>query len=96
MGRCNYPEGLAGNDIPLSARMMAIVDTYDAITSYRVYKKALTHEEAVSIILADSGKHFDPYIVNAFMKVQDKFKAICEKSETEGWLKSHEKKDSIK
>jgi len=68
-----YPQGLKGQDIPLSARIVALADVYDALTSKRVYKKAFTHEVARSIIEQEKGKHFDPNIVEAFSKCEDKF-----------------------
>lgn len=74
-----YPQGLSGIDIPLAARLMAIVDAYDAITSKRVYKEAISHEKAVSIITADSGKHFDPDVVIAFLALKEQFRSISEK-----------------
>ena len=61
-----YPEGLKGEEIPLPARIMAIADVYDAVTSKRVYKDAIPHDEAVQIILKDKGTHFDPDLVDAF------------------------------
>jgi putative two-component system response regulator len=73
-----YPEGLAGEDIPISARLMAVADVYDALVSARPYKKPMTHEQSSQIIIEGSGKHFDPDIVNAFIALQDKFKAIAE------------------
>jgi putative two-component system response regulator len=73
-----YPEGLAGEDIPVSARLMAVADVYDALVSARPYKKPMTHEQSAQIIIEGSGKHFDPDIVNAFIALQDKFKAIAE------------------
>lgn len=73
-----YPEGLAGEDIPISARIMAVADVYDALTSKRVYKEAFSHDESVEIILNDSGIHFDPGVVEAFIQLKDKFKAIAE------------------
>ncbi|WP_379133867.1 two-component system response regulator [Paenibacillus sp. sgz500958] len=74
-----YPEGLAGEQIPLSARLMAVADVYDALTSKRVYKEAMSHEQAVRIIENDAGIHFDPDIVQIFLKHQHKFKDISEK-----------------
>jgi len=68
-----YPYGLAGEDIPLQGRIMAIADVYDALVSERPYKKAFTHEEAVNIIVKDSGRHFDPVLVDCFVKVKDMF-----------------------
>jgi len=71
-----YPNGLVGIEIPLSARIFAVADAYDAITSKRPYKEALSHEEAVRRILLDSNKHFDPKIIIVFERIQDKFKLI--------------------
>lgn len=62
-----YPNGLAGDEIPLAARMMAIVDAFDAITSQRVYKPARTPEEALAILREDSGTHFDAELVELFI-----------------------------
>lgn len=72
-----YLEGLKGQEIPLEARIFALCDTYDAIRSKRPYKDALTHEEAVRRIVSDSGKHFDPDIVDAFSKIENEFAQIC-------------------
>jgi putative two-component system response regulator len=68
-----YPGGLAGEEIPLEGRIMAVVDVYDALVSERPYKKAFTHEDAVEIIRKDSGTHFDPKIVEAFLYVAKDF-----------------------
>ncbi|MGY1488249.1 HD domain-containing phosphohydrolase [Methylobacillus pratensis] len=73
-----YPDGLRGEDIPISARLMAIADVYDALISERVYKKAFDHEVAVQTILEGRGKHFDPDIVDAFMAVKDEFWRIAQ------------------
>lgn len=62
-----YPQGLSGEDIPLCARIMAIADVYDALTSKRCYKDALPQEEAVEIIKKESGSHFDPALVSVFL-----------------------------
>jgi response regulator RpfG family c-di-GMP phosphodiesterase len=72
-----YPFGLAGRDIPLSARIMAVADVYDALTSRRVYKAAFPHEKAVSIIQKDAGTHFDPDIVATFMEIHDQFATLA-------------------
>jgi len=69
-----YPYGKKKNEIPLQSRLMAIIDVYDALVSERPYKKAFTHEEAVSIISKDSGAHFDPEIVKVFMDINEKFR----------------------
>ena len=71
-----YPYGLKGEDIPISGRLMALVDVYDALVSKRVYKAALTHEAAVEIITGDRGIHFDPDVVDAFLEIQEWFKQI--------------------
>jgi putative two-component system response regulator len=73
-----YPHGLAGTDIPLSARIVAVADVFDALTSERVYKTAMSAEEARMLILAESGCHFDPEIVAAFIAQWDHFKAGAE------------------
>jgi putative two-component system response regulator len=69
-----YPLGLAGEDIPLQGRIMAIADVYDALISKRPYKKPLTHEEAVEIIVEGSGRHFDPILVLIFEQVCHQFR----------------------
>lgn len=68
-----YPEGLKGKEIPLEARIFALCDAYDAIRSKRSYKNVSTHEEAVKKIESDSGKHFDPDIVDIFLKCEKEF-----------------------
>lgn len=72
-----YPEGLAGDDIPVSARLMAIADVYDALISRRVYKPAMTHEQAVAIIREGRGEHFDPDITDAFIRIEGEIRAIA-------------------
>lgn len=74
-----YPQGLAGDDIPLSARLMALADVYDALISKRVYKPAFSHEKARGIILEGRGAHFDPQIVDAFLAVEDEVQRIAAK-----------------
>jgi HD-GYP domain-containing protein (c-di-GMP phosphodiesterase class II) len=64
-----YPRGLKGDQIPMVARIFAVADVWDAITSDRPYRKALTNEEALAYIKEQSGRHFDPQVVNAFLKV---------------------------
>jgi putative two-component system response regulator len=78
-----YPRGLAGEEIPLQGRMMAIADVYDALTSDRPYKKAYTHEEAVDIIARDKGKHFDPTLIDVFIDIADQFKKVAIQRELE-------------
>jgi putative two-component system response regulator len=72
-----YPEGARGDDIPISARLMAVADVYDALISRRVYKAGMPHEAATSIIVEGRGSHFDPDIVDAFVAIQDEFRAIA-------------------
>jgi putative two-component system response regulator len=72
-----YPQGLSGNAIPISARLMAVADVYDAIISQRVYKLGMSHAEAVEIIVEGSGTHFDPDIIDGFLKVRDEFQKIA-------------------
>ena len=74
-----YPEGLRGEAIPVSGRLMAIADVYDALISKRVYKPALSHQEACEIIKADRGSHFDPVLVDAFVEVSPEFAQIAER-----------------
>jgi putative two-component system response regulator len=71
-----YPIALTGNNIPLSARIVAIADVYDALTSKRVYKNAFNHDVAKSIITEESGSHFDPKVVTAFLAVEEEFMKI--------------------
>ena len=71
-----YPQGLTGEGIPLAARLMAVADVYDALVSKRVYKEAFSHEEAVRIIKAESARHFDPAVVEAFLRAEQDFQAI--------------------
>ncbi|MBN1797404.1 MAG: HD domain-containing protein [Spirochaetales bacterium] len=71
-----YPAGLYGEKIPLSARLIALCDVYDALVSNRPYKKAVSHEEAVKIITGEKGKTFDPAIVDVFMKIHARFNEI--------------------
>jgi putative two-component system response regulator len=68
-----YPRGLKGEHIPLSARILAIADVYDALTSKRVYKKAFTHDQARKIIVEECVSHFDPEVFNAFQYLEEQF-----------------------
>lgn len=72
-----YPQGLAGDAIPISARLMAVADVYDALISRRVYKPGMPHEEAVDIIRQGGGWHFDPDVCAAFLSATEQFKAIA-------------------
>jgi len=71
-----YPYGLKGTDIPLHGRIIAIIDVYDALISKRPYKEPLSNEEAVKIILSNSGTQFDPKIVEVFVAVQEQLKEV--------------------
>ncbi len=73
-----YPLGLSGREIPLSARIMAIVDVYDALRSKRIYKEPYSHEESIRIIQDGMGKDFDPEITDVFLKNESAFKHIYE------------------
>lgn len=71
-----YPTKLSGTDIPLCARIISVVDVYDALTSIRCYKSAFSHEESLGIILEGKGTQFDPDIVDIVMEIADIFKDI--------------------
>jgi len=81
---CGYPLGLAGEDIPLAARIVALVDSYDTLTSDRPYKEAVPHAEAVQRLAVDSGKHFEPAIVDAFLAWHADFESIRQEVSTAG------------
>lgn len=72
-----YPQGLAGDEIPLAARLMAVADVYDALISRRVYKDGMPHEKALQIIRDGRGNHFDPDILDAFMEIEETIRAIA-------------------
>ncbi|HEX7520147.1 MAG TPA: CHASE2 domain-containing protein [Candidatus Deferrimicrobium sp.] len=72
-----YPNGLSEEAIPLPGRLMAVADAYDAIISPRVYKPALSHEEAVRDMIENRGTHFDPDVVDAFLEVHEEFREIA-------------------
>lgn len=73
-----YPYGLAGEEIPLSARIMAVADVFDALVSERCYKKPFPFEKAMEIIEKDAGTHFDPQVAEAFLLAKDEVKAIAD------------------
>lgn len=73
-----YPQNMAGDNIPISARIMALADVFDALISPRVYKAAMSYEEARNVILEGRGKHFDPDIVDCFIQ---NFSTFCEIAE---------------
>jgi putative two-component system response regulator len=72
-----YPTGLKGDEIPISGRLMALADVYDALISKRVYKPPFPHEKAVEIIVEGKGNHFDPDIVDAFIELENTFRNIA-------------------
>jgi putative two-component system response regulator len=72
-----YPQGLAGDAIPLSARLMAVADVYDALISKRVYKEAFSHEQSIDMMLAERGRHFDPDVADALQAVAETFRDIA-------------------
>lgn len=72
-----YPQGLAGEAIPVSARLMALADVYDALISRKIYKEPMPHEQAVDVIMQVRGKHFDPDVVDAFLELQPQFRSIA-------------------
>ena len=73
-----YPDGLAGDAIPISARLMAVADVFDALISQRVYKPAMGYDKARGIIAEGRGKHFDPDVADAFLAGFDDFVVIAE------------------
>lgn len=73
-----YPQGLKGEAIPLSARLMAVADVYDALISRRVYKPPFPHAQAVKLITEGAGRHFDPVLVQVFLDVEDEFLRIAQ------------------
>jgi putative two-component system response regulator len=72
-----YPYGIAGDDIPIPARLMAVADVYDALTSRRAYKEGMSHESAVQIMIENRGTHFDADMLDAFVDIQEEFSAIA-------------------
>lgn len=78
-----YPHGLKGNDIPISARVMAVADVYDALMSKRPYKEPISHTETLQIIKDGAGQHFDPMVVKAFLENHEEFNNIAKKFKDE-------------
>jgi response regulator RpfG family c-di-GMP phosphodiesterase len=72
-----YPFGFSGDDIPLSARLVTLADVYDALTSTRVYKEAMSHEHARDQIAQASAGQFDPAVVEAFLAVEARFRQVA-------------------
>ncbi len=83
-----YPRGLAGQAIPLSARIVALADAYDALTSKRVYKDAFTHDKARAAVIKGRGTHFDPDVVDAFLANETKFVAVQQTLSDEATLQT--------
>ncbi|MDR0303304.1 MAG: response regulator [Chitinispirillales bacterium] len=75
-----YPRGISGDEIKLSARIAAVADVFDALTSARPYKRPFTSQEAFEILYRDSGTHFDPYLIEIVKKCENDFVSIIEKS----------------
>jgi putative two-component system response regulator len=76
-----YPRGVAGKDIPLSARILSIVDVYDALVSTRVYKEAFSYDDAIKIITDGKGTQFDPVVTDALLSIQDEFLKVSEENQ---------------
>lgn len=74
-----YPAGLAGDDIPVSARLMAVSDVFDALMSRRIYKDAMTFENVTVFLIEERGKHFDPAVVDAYLATREEFADIADK-----------------
>ena len=72
-----YPAGLRGENIPLSARIMAIADVFDALISKRCYKEAMSFEEALKVIEGEAGEHFDPNLVSVFLRHKEEYRSFC-------------------
>ena len=73
-----YPCGLKGDEIPLSARIMAVADVFDALVSKRVYKPGMPFEEAMERVRNDAGSHFDPVVVKAFLNAEEQVRQVTE------------------
>lgn len=78
-----YPDGLSGEDIPLGARILTVVDCFDALTSDRPYRRRLTDDEAAAMLMAESGTHFDPMVVDAFVPIIPALRAIISEDATD-------------
>lgn len=71
-----YPDGLSGDEIPISARIMALADVYDALRTRRPYKEPIPHQECMDVIAKESGKQFEPLVVQAFLEIEKAFEAV--------------------
>ena len=85
-----YPKGLIGKDIPLEGRLMAIIDVYDALTSERVYKEAFSHDYSLIVMKNESGKHFDPSLIEAFLEIEESIHEIAIKYQSKKAGSYHE------
>ena len=74
-----YPKGLSETQIPLSARLVAVADVYDALISNKVYRQGVSHEAAVGVIFSERSQHFDPDVVDAFMELTVEFEGIAKR-----------------
>ncbi|QEI06242.1 two-component system response regulator [Pigmentiphaga aceris] len=74
-----YPQGLVGEDIPPSARLMAVADVYDALISRRVYKPSMSHDAAREIMVKGRGTHFDPDVLDAFLQLETEFRKVADR-----------------
>jgi len=72
-----YPRGLKGNGIPIAGRLVAVVDVYDAMTARRLYRQPVTHDEAVELIVKGKGTHFDPDVVDAFVRISPRLTSVA-------------------
>ena len=88
-----YPMGLSGEDIPLSARIMAVADVFDALVSNRSYKKGFPYEKALGIIQEERGTHFDPKVVDAFFAVKDEILKVADEFSEQETQATEEKKE---
>jgi response regulator RpfG family c-di-GMP phosphodiesterase len=79
-----YPFGITGKAIALAARLVALADVYDALTCKRVYKAPMPHVKVRQIIIEESGKHFDPKVVDAFLATEDQFQTVALEMQSEG------------
>jgi adenylate cyclase len=78
-----YPQGLQATEIPVAGRIMAVVDVYDAVRARNLYKRSLSHDETVALIVAGKGTHFDPAVVDAFLRVSGAFDAVSSEALTD-------------
>ena len=74
-----YPKGLSETQIPLSARLVALADVYDALISNKIYRQGVSHDAAVGVIFGERGQHFDPDVVDAFMELTVEFDEVAQR-----------------